>query len=133
MRSSTRCGSSPNWLAGARRTAATIARRTETGWRLSGRKIYSTGAPILKWYAVWARTDEPEPRVGMFLVPAGLPGTWIVETWDHLGLRASGSHDVVFEDVVFRSIMRSTFAARRLAGAGFHPVDRARELRRRDL
>ena len=40
-------------------------------------------------------------RVGLFLVPAGLPGTRIVETWDHLGLRASGSHDVVFEDVVF--------------------------------
>jgi len=80
---------------------ATIARRTETGWRLTGRKIYSTGAPILKWYAVWARTDEPDTRVGSFLVPAGLPGTHIVETWDHLGLRASGSHDVVFDDVVF--------------------------------
>jgi alkylation response protein AidB-like acyl-CoA dehydrogenase len=80
---------------------ATIARKTETGWRLSGRKIYSTGAPILKWYAVWAKTDEPETRVGLFLVPAGLPGTRIVETWDHLGLRASGSHDVVFDDVVF--------------------------------
>jgi alkylation response protein AidB-like acyl-CoA dehydrogenase len=80
---------------------ATIARRTETGWRLSGRKIYSTGAPILKWYAVWARTDEPDLRVGLFLVPAKLPGTRIVETWDHLGLRASGSHDVVFDDVVF--------------------------------
>jgi alkylation response protein AidB-like acyl-CoA dehydrogenase len=80
---------------------ATIVRRTETGWRLSGRKIYSTGAPILKWYAVWARTDEAETRVGQFLVPAGLPGTRIVETWDHLGLRASGSHDIVFEDVVF--------------------------------
>ena len=80
---------------------ATIARRTKTGWRLSGRKIYSTGAPILKWYAVWAKTDEAETRVGLFLVPAGLPGTRIVESWDHLGLRASGSHDVVFEDVVF--------------------------------
>jgi alkylation response protein AidB-like acyl-CoA dehydrogenase len=80
---------------------ATIARRTETGWRLSGRKVYSTGAPILKWYAVWARTDEPNVRVGLFLVPAGLPGTRIVETWDHLGLRASGSHDIVFDDVVF--------------------------------
>ena len=80
---------------------ATIARRTETGWRLSGRKIYSTGAPILKWYAVWAKTDESETRVGLFLVRAGLPGTRIVETWDHLGLRASGSHDIVFEDVVF--------------------------------
>jgi alkylation response protein AidB-like acyl-CoA dehydrogenase len=80
---------------------ATIARRTETGWRLSGRKIYSTGAPILKWYAVWARTDEVNVRVGLFLVPARLPGTRIVETWNHLGLRASGSHDVVFDDVVF--------------------------------
>ena len=79
----------------------TTARRTETGWRLSGRKIYSTGAPILKWYAVWAKTDEPDVRVGLFLVPAGLPGTRIVETWDHLGLRASGSHDVEFDDVVF--------------------------------
>jgi alkylation response protein AidB-like acyl-CoA dehydrogenase len=80
---------------------ATIARKTETGWRLSGRKIYSTGAPILKWYAVWAKTDEPNVRVGLFLVPAGLPGTRIVETWDHLGLRASGSHDIIFDDVVF--------------------------------
>ena len=80
---------------------ATIARRTEAGWRLTGRKIYSTGAPILKWYAVWAKTDEPEIRVGLFLVPAGLPGTRIEETWDHLGLRASGSHDVIFEDVAF--------------------------------
>ena len=80
---------------------ATIARRTETGWRLSGKKIYSTGAPILKWYAVWAKTDEPETRVGIFLVPAGLPGTRIEETWDHLGLRASGSHTVIFDDVVF--------------------------------
>ena len=79
---------------------ATIARKTETGWRLSGRKIYSTGAPILKWYAVWAKTDEADVRVGLFLVPAGLPGTRIVETWDHLGLRASGSHDVIFDDVV---------------------------------
>jgi alkylation response protein AidB-like acyl-CoA dehydrogenase len=79
---------------------ATIARRTETGWRLTGRKIYSTGAPILKWYAVWAKTDEPEIRVGLFLVPAGLPGTRVAETWDHIGLRASGSHDLIFEDVV---------------------------------
>lgn len=79
---------------------ATIARRTETGWRLTGHKIYSTGSPILKWYLVWARTDEAEPRVGQFLVPAGLPGTRIIETWDHHGLRASGSHDVIFDDVV---------------------------------
>lgn len=79
---------------------ATVARHTPEGWRISGHKIYSTGSPILRWYSVWARTDEAEPRVGNFLVQAGLPGTRIVETWDHLGLRASGSHDVVFDDVL---------------------------------
>lgn len=78
----------------------TTAKRTAEGWRITGRKIYSTGAPILKWYTVWAKTDEPDVRVGVFLVPAGLLGTEIVETWDHLGLRASGSHDVVFDDVL---------------------------------
>jgi alkylation response protein AidB-like acyl-CoA dehydrogenase len=82
---------------------ATVARRTADGWRLSGHKIYSTGVPILTWYAVWARTDEQEPRLGTFLVPAGLAGTHIVETWDHLGLRASGSHDVIFDDVLIEA------------------------------
>lgn len=79
---------------------ATVARRTPEGWRLSGRKIYSTGAPILRWYAVWARTDDAEPQVGTFLVRAGSPGVRIEQSWDHLGLRASGSHDVVFDDVL---------------------------------
>ncbi len=78
----------------------TTARRTAEGWRVTGHKLYSTGAPILRWYAVWLRTDEATPRVGTLLVPAGLPGTRIVDTWDHLGLRASGSHDVVFDDVL---------------------------------
>jgi alkylation response protein AidB-like acyl-CoA dehydrogenase len=78
---------------------ATIARRTAAGWRLSGHKIYSTGAPLLKWYVVWVRTDEPEVRVGPLLVAANSPGIRIVETWDHIGLRASGSHDVLFDDV----------------------------------
>ncbi|MEO6276085.1 MAG: acyl-CoA dehydrogenase family protein [Rhodoferax sp.] len=79
---------------------STTARWTAEGWRVTGHKVYSTGAPILRWYAVWLRTDEPTPRVGTLLVPAGLPGTRIVDTWDHLGLRASGSHDVVFDDVL---------------------------------
>ncbi|BDT67187.1 putative acyl-CoA dehydrogenase YdbM [Comamonadaceae bacterium OS-1] len=79
---------------------STTARWTAAGWRVSGHKLYSTGAPILRWYAVWVRTDEAAPRVGTLLVPAGLPGTHIVDTWDHLGLRASGSHDVVFDDVL---------------------------------
>lgn len=77
---------------------ATIARRSGDGWRLSGRKIYSTGSPALTWMMVWARTDEDEPRIGGWLVHRDTPGWRIEETWDHTGLRASGSHDVIFED-----------------------------------
>ncbi len=78
---------------------ATVARRSDDGgWLLSGRKIYCTGIPALSWLQVWARTDEPEPRVGSFLVPARAPGIETIETWSHLGLRASASHDVVFHD-----------------------------------
>ena len=78
---------------------ATVARRTADGWALSGRKRYSTGLPALRWLEVWARTDEETPRVGSFLVPTDAPGIEAVETWDHLGLRASGSHDAVFREV----------------------------------
>jgi alkylation response protein AidB-like acyl-CoA dehydrogenase len=78
---------------------ATIGHRTETGWRISGHKIYSTGIPGLRWLSVWGRTDEPEPRVGIFLVPRDTPGIRVAESWDHLGMRASASHDVIFENV----------------------------------
>ncbi|MCJ2082457.1 acyl-CoA dehydrogenase family protein [Methylobacterium sp. J-090] len=77
----------------------TTARSTATGWRIDGRKIYSTGSPALAYGLVFVRTDEAEPRVGNVLVPMEAPGVRIVETWDHLGLRASGSHDVLFEGV----------------------------------
>ena len=75
----------------------TTARKTADGWAVSGRKIFSTGAAGLRWMAVWARTDEAEPRVGSFLVRNDAPGITIERTWDHLGLRASRSDDVTFE------------------------------------
>lgn len=76
----------------------TIARRTDAGWALSGSKIYSTGSTGLSWYSVWAKTDEETPRVGNFLVAANSPGIVIEPAWDHLGMRATVSHEVVFTD-----------------------------------
>ncbi|KPC55020.1 acyl-CoA dehydrogenase family protein [Amantichitinum ursilacus] len=78
----------------------TIARRTPEGWRISGTKIYSTGIPRLTWLAVWARSDDADPLVGAWLVHRDTPGITVVEDWDHLGMRASGSHRVVFDDVL---------------------------------
>jgi alkylation response protein AidB-like acyl-CoA dehydrogenase len=79
---------------------ATTARRTPEGWRISGRKIYSTGIPRLTWLGVWARSDDPEPLVGSWLVHRDTPGITVIENWDHLGMRATGSHEVVFDDVL---------------------------------
>ncbi|MBW8714365.1 MAG: acyl-CoA dehydrogenase, partial [Variovorax paradoxus] len=62
-------------------------------------KLYTTGIEGLSWLAVWARTDEAVPRTGTFLVPRHAPGVRVIASWDHLGLRASGSHEVVFENV----------------------------------
>lgn len=77
----------------------TVARRSAAGWRISGQKIYSTGSHGLTWMLVWGRTDESDPRVGSFLVHRDTPGITIVDDWDHLGMRATCSHEVRFDDV----------------------------------
>ena len=69
----------------------------DAGWSVTGRKIFSTGAQGLRFMAVWARTDDAEPRAGSFLVRNDAPGITIERTWDHLGLRASRSDDVTFD------------------------------------
>lgn len=91
-------------VAGGDAATALVLTMTYLQHRAIGRadSLYTTGIPALRWLAVWARTHEPEPRVGIFLVPrpdAGTPGIRVIESWDHLGLRASGSHETVFEDV----------------------------------
>jgi alkylation response protein AidB-like acyl-CoA dehydrogenase len=75
----------------------TTAHRTSAGWALTGNKIYSTGSTGLAWFSVWAKTDEEVPRVGNFLVPAAGAGITIIPAWDHLGMRATVSHEVAFD------------------------------------
>lgn len=78
---------------------ATVGRRAGDHWILNGRKLYSTGSPGLTWFAVWGRTDEASPRVGAWLVHRDTPGIRFGAPWNHLGMRATGSHEVIFEDV----------------------------------
>ena len=57
----------------------TKAERTATGWRLDGRKIWSTGAHISHYMIVLARTAPPEGRdrhkgLSQFLVDLSAPG-----------------------------------------------------------
>lgn len=86
---------------------ATVARRTSEGWVIDGRKAYATGGESLDYHVLWVRAEEPDgdpdrPRVGHVIVPANCPGISWERTWDHLGLRASNTHDVSYEAVLVR-------------------------------
>jgi alkylation response protein AidB-like acyl-CoA dehydrogenase len=73
----------------------TEAVKTEGGWLITGRKTFSTLSPILDRFVVTAYITE-EDRVGTFLVRKS-ERTKVLETWDTLGMRATGSHDVVLD------------------------------------
>jgi alkylation response protein AidB-like acyl-CoA dehydrogenase len=77
----------------------TIARRVGDSWRITGRKTYVTGIPILKWVSLLALTDEAEPRLASFLVPTDSPGLTIEKTWNATGMHATASDDIILEDV----------------------------------
>lgn len=81
---------------------ATIAVKQDDGWHITGRKSWSTGSTGLRWAGVGCSVeDEPGNLVrANFLVPMDLPGIEVVENWDNLAMRASASHDVIFDDVV---------------------------------
>ncbi|GAA4735180.1 acyl-CoA dehydrogenase family protein [Phytohabitans rumicis] len=90
----------PEWGAPARGgLPATKIRRTADGWVLNGRKGYATGSEGLSYHLVWAATEDEDPLLAHAVVPADAPGIEVVQTWDHLGLRASSTHDVIYTGV----------------------------------
>ena len=81
---------------------ATTAHHSEGGWRLNGRKTFSSGSAVLRWGVVSAAVHahaRAEPYLGNFLVPLSSPGVSIEPSWDSMGMRATCSHTVVLEDV----------------------------------
>ncbi len=61
-------------------------------------KIATTGIEGLRWLAVWARSDDNPPLVGCGWC-GDSPGISVVKSWDHAGMRATGSHEVIFNHV----------------------------------
>jgi alkylation response protein AidB-like acyl-CoA dehydrogenase len=63
------------------------------GYRIQGAKTFCSGAGHADAYLVAARSAADPSQVSQFLVPAG-PGLRVEQTWDALGMRATGSHDL---------------------------------------
>ncbi|MDQ2653820.1 MAG: acyl-CoA/acyl-ACP dehydrogenase [Chloroflexota bacterium] len=77
------------------------AERVDGGFRVSGRKVFCSQAPVagvIVTMAVLHETDA-EPVVLLMGIPTSAPGVRMIESWDALGMRASGSHDLDLEDV----------------------------------
>ncbi len=80
---------------------STVAISTPQGWRINGKKTFTTMAPLLSYFIVLARIDEEnDSYLANFLLTREDNGLIIEETWNSLGMRASGSHDIVLEDVL---------------------------------
>ncbi len=80
---------------------STTGHRTTNGWVINGRKKWASLAPALGYFFSLAAVHDGEhpPYRGNFLIPANTPGVRVIETWDNLGMRGTGSHDVEFVDV----------------------------------
>lgn len=71
------------------------------GYRLSGHWTFSSGSSYAKWAIVggmvYPNGNDQPPQMGLFLLPRD--DYQIVDTWHTFGLRATGSNDIIADDV----------------------------------
>jgi alkylation response protein AidB-like acyl-CoA dehydrogenase len=104
-----------DWIAGSGK-----AEKVDGGYRITARKIFTSGAPtgdILMTGAVLESPGEP-PTVLHFGVPMNSPHVKVLDTWRTLGMRGTGSHDVSIEGHI---VPEAAVAVRRKAGE-WHPL-----------
>jgi indole-3-acetate monooxygenase len=104
-----------DWIAGSGK-----AERVEGGYRITARKIFTSAAPAGDLFMTTALSEnEPEgPMVLHFGLPMNSPHVKVLDTWHTLGMRGSGSHDVMIDGHV---VPDAAIAVKRKAGE-WHPL-----------
>ena len=75
---------------------STRATEVDGRWQLTGAKTWVTSAPVADFFTVFARTGEKE--LSVFLVEKDAPGLQVGRAIDKLGVRASLTSELFFED-----------------------------------
>jgi butyryl-CoA dehydrogenase len=75
---------------------ATRATREGDDWVVSGQKTWITSAPVADFFTVFAKTSEKD--ISPFLVPRETPGLTVGRSIPKMGVRASVTSEVSFED-----------------------------------
>lgn len=96
------------------------ARRVEGGWRVSAVKPFASGSPMGDVAVTSVAYDDPVegPQVLHFPLPLKAEGVTFMGDWQTMGMRATGSQTVKFDDVF---VPDAAVALRRPRG-GFHPA-----------
>jgi acyl-CoA dehydrogenase len=83
-----------DWIAGSGK-----AERVEGGWKITARKIFASGVPIGDVIVTSAIWDDPRAGQTVLHFPLSLknPSVTVLDTWRVLGMRGSGSHDILIE------------------------------------
>jgi acyl-CoA dehydrogenase len=104
-----------DWLQGTG-----TAEKVDGGWRVTGCKIFCSGAPAGGMMMTTAVTQDPAegPTVLQIAVPVNAPGVKVQDNWRALGMRGTGSHDITLEDVF---VPDAAVALRRPSGK-WHPL-----------
>ena len=99
-----------DWL-----TPSGKAERVEGGWRITARKTFVSGIPAGDLFVTQAIHDDPRagPTVLLFVIGTRQSGVAPLDNWRVLGMRGTGSHDVVIEDAF---VPDSAILLRRPAG-----------------
>ena len=92
----------------------TRATRSDSGWRIDGRKLFCTMSPAATdlYVAVTYADGEGVERYAYAIVPSDAPGVVVHDDWDALGMRASGSNSISLDGVELpSSAVRGGFLA----------------------
>jgi indole-3-acetate monooxygenase len=75
------------------------AEKVEGGYRITARKVFSSGAPagnLLMTGAIYEEAGKP-PMMLHFGIPMNSPNVKVLDTWRTLGMRSTGSHDIMID------------------------------------
>jgi indole-3-acetate monooxygenase len=104
-----------DWLGGSGK-----AEKVDGGYRITGRKVFSSGSPagdLMMTGAILETEGEP-PMVLHFGIPMNSPAVKVLDNWRTLGMRGTGSNDVVIDCHI---VPEAAVSVKRKAGE-WHPL-----------
>ncbi|MGR3436880.1 MAG: acyl-CoA dehydrogenase [Shimia sp.] len=77
----------------------TRAERTQTGYRLTGSKMWISNAPFADVFVVWAKSEAHGDKIKGFVLEKGMPGLRAPKIGGKMSLRASTTGEIVMDGV----------------------------------